>query len=96
MIYLNAILIYTKDEGQSHVKAVWYILKELRKHNLFANLKKCHFHKDKIQFLGYVILAQEIQIKDEKIKTMRNWPEPKSMKDIQIFLSFANFYQCFI
>ena len=46
IIYLNDILIYTKDPGQAHVDAVWSVLEKLRKNGLFANLKKCHFHKD--------------------------------------------------
>lgn len=47
----------------------------LRKFSLFANLKKCYFYKNKMHFLGYVILAQEIKIKDKKIKVMKNWPK---------------------
>ena len=35
-------------------------------------------------------------MKDEQIEAIKNWPEPKSMKDIQVFLDFANFYQRFI
>ena len=27
---------------------------------------------------------------------MKNWLEPKSVHDIQVFLGFANFYYCFI
>ena len=27
---------------------------------------------------------------------MKNWPEPKSIYDIWVFLGFANFYHCFI
>ena len=27
---------------------------------------------------------------------MKNWPEPKFIRDIQVFLGFANFYCCFI
>ena len=27
---------------------------------------------------------------------MKNWPEPKSIRDIQVFLGFDNFYYCFI
>ena len=27
---------------------------------------------------------------------MKNWPEPKSVQDIQVFISFANFYRGFI
>ena len=35
-------------------------------------------------------------MKDEKIEAVKNWPESKSVRDIQMFLGFANFYYCFI
>ena len=44
IVYLDDILIYTKDEGQSHVKAVQWVPDLLWKNGLFANLKKCRFH----------------------------------------------------
>ena len=31
-------------------------------------------------------------MEDKKIEAVRNWPEPKSVRDIQVFLGFANFY----
>ena len=71
-MYLNDIFIYTKDQSQGQVKAVRWVLDLLRKNNLFANLKKYWFHKDKVRFLGYVILSKSIQIKDERIKIIRN------------------------
>ena len=41
IVYLDDILIYTKDLGQGHVKAVRWMLNVLRGYVLFANLKKC-------------------------------------------------------
>ena len=55
IIYLDNILIYIKDPGQPYVKAVYWVLDQLRKYLLIANLKKCHFHQDEVRFLGYVI-----------------------------------------
>lgn len=59
-------------------------------------MTKCQFHQDKVQFLRYVVSAQRIQIEDKRIEAVKNWPKPKSVRDIQVFLSFANFYPCFI
>ncbi len=55
MVYLDDILVYIKDLGQSYVKAVWWVLEQLRKHDLFANLKNCRFHNDEVQFLDFVV-----------------------------------------
>ena len=57
IVYLDDILIYTKDLGQGYVEAVRWVLDVLRRHGLFANLKKCRFHKDEVRFLGYIVLA---------------------------------------
>ena len=73
-----------------------WILDILRKNGLFANLKKCWFHKDKVQFLSYIVLSQGIQIEDKKIKVVKNWLKQKLVQDIQVFIGFANFYQNFI
>ena len=35
-------------------------------------------------------------MEDEQIKAMKNWPEPTSVRDIQVFIGFANFYRRFI
>ena len=62
------------------------------KNGLFANLKKCWFYKDEIKFLEYIILSQAIRMKNERIEVVRNWLESKSVQDIQVFISFTNFY----
>ena len=72
IIYQDDILIYTKDKKQCLVNAVLWVFEKLRKYKLFANFKKFWFYKDEIWFLRYIILAQVVQIKDEKIKIVRN------------------------
>ena len=32
--------------------------------------------------MGYVMSAQRIQTEDERIKTVKSWPEPKLVQDI--------------
>ena len=62
----------------------------------FANLIKCWFHQDEICFLVYIVSVQRVQIEDTRIETVKNWPEPKLIRDIQVFLAFGNFYWRFI
>ena len=96
IVYLDDILIYTEDPGQGHVEAVRWVLDVLRRHGLFANLKKCRFHKDEVRFLGYIVSAQGVRMEDERIEAVKNWPEPTSVRNIQVFIGFANFYRRFI
>ncbi len=67
----------------------------MQKYDIYANLKKYQFYQDEIQFLGFIVLAQGIRIEEERIEAVKDWLEPQSVRDIQVFLSFANFYRRF-
>ena len=96
IVYLDDILIYTDDDGDGYISAVWWVLEQLKKFLLFANLKKCWFHQEKVQFLGYVVFSKNICIENKRIEAVKQWPEPQLVQDIQVFLEFANFYRRFI
>ena len=59
-------------------------------------MKKYWVNQEKICFLGYVVSFKKINRESEQIEVIRKWPELKLVRDIQVFLSFANFYQQFI
>ena len=71
IVYLDDILIYTEDPGQPHVDAVRWVLDQLQKYSLFANLKKYCFHQDKIHFLGYIVSSKGISMETKKIKVVK-------------------------
>ncbi|XP_057770971.1 uncharacterized protein LOC130990758, partial [Salvia miltiorrhiza] len=39
-------------------------------------LRKCIFGTDKLVFLGFVVSAQGVQVDDEKIRAIQEWPTP--------------------
>ena len=49
-----------------------------------------------IPILGVVVGKGQIQIEQEKIKTVREQKTLTKVKDVESFLGFTNFYQCFI
>lgn len=44
IVYHDDIFIYTKSEGKKYIEAVQWVLKQLQKHLLYTNLKKCQFY----------------------------------------------------
>ena len=46
--------------------------------------------------MDYVVLAKGIKIEDIKIEVVKSRLESKSVKNIQVFFGFANFYPWFI
>ena len=75
---------------------VRWVFGEFQKHNLFTKLKKCRFHQEEVCFLGNIVSSQGIRMEEERIDNVKTWPKPKSVKDIQVFIRFANFYRRFI
>ena len=90
-MYLDDILIYTDDDG-GHIAVVQWVLEQLKKFLLFANLKKCQFHQEEVLFLGYVMSSKSIRMEDKRIEAIKQWPELQLIRDIQVFLGFADFY----
>ncbi|SYW79653.1 uncharacterized protein UHO2_04296 [Ustilago hordei] len=84
------------DTEEAHVKHVTEVLTRLRSNRLFAKLSKCEFHTKTVEFLGYIIKPTGIEMDPEKVCTVKEWPMPESIHDIQRFLGFANFYRRFI
>jgi hypothetical protein len=93
--YLDDILIYSKniEEHEEHVKMV---LQKLREKGLYAKLEKCAFHQPKVEFLGYVISSEGLLMDPKKVQAVTEWALPKTVRDVQCFLGFANFYRIFI
>ncbi len=94
-VYLDDILIFS-DSRQEHIDHVQQVLKKLLENHLFVKLEKCEFHVSQVSFLGYVVSQEGIQMEPRKVSAITNWPQPKTLKQVQRFLGFANFYRRFI
>ncbi|PKI73064.1 hypothetical protein CRG98_006559 [Punica granatum] len=68
----------------------------LRKERLFANLKKCTFCTNKFIFLGIVVSAHGIQVDEEKVRAIQEWPSPTSVGNVHSFHGLASFYWQFV
>ena len=89
--YLDDILIYSDNEleHEHHVKKV---LERLRNAGLQIDLKKCEFHVTRTKYLGFIISTDGIEVDPDKISVVRNWKPPTTVKGVQSFLGFYNFY----
>ena len=95
IVYIDDILIYSRNETE-HIQHVSQVLKKLREHHLYAKGEKCEFHQDRMKFLGYYISPAGISMDEGKVSAITTWPQPKTVKELQRFLGFANFYRRFI
>ncbi len=95
VVYLNDILIFFVEKTD-HVDHMKQILERLRKFKLYASLKKCKFFIIKVNFLEFVVFTESILMNLSKVDIIKTWFRLKMYQEIQVFLRFINFYQCFI
>ena len=72
------------------------MLGQLLEHDLYVKAEKCLFFKQSVSFLGYRISISGVEMESDHISAVRNWPTPTTVKEVQRFLGFANYYRRFI
>ena len=95
VVYLDDILIYSENMDE-HIELVRTVLDRLEQHDLAVSLKKSGCHHDEVEFLGYIVKTRGVTMRDRKEKSVQNWAHLRSVKEVQIFIGFANLYRQFI
>ena len=72
------------------------MLERLRRFSLYASLKKYKFFTIEVEFLNFMMFIDDVAMNKRRVKAIQKWSRPKFFHEVQIFLSFVNFYRRFI
>jgi hypothetical protein len=95
VVYLDDILVYSKTYDD-HVRDVRKVLQALADAKMKIKPEKTEFHKTEVKFLGYIVSREGLKMDQKKIEAVTSWPKPGTVREVQSFLGFANFYRQFI
>ena len=95
VVYLDDILIYNKTWAE-HLQHIQEVLHTLGQHKLYANLEKCSFSMDRVDYLGYIIDKHGVHVDTTMIQVIRDWLAPTTLTELRNFLALANFYHRFV
>lgn len=92
---MDDIVIGSKSipEGMEKLQQVLDLLKEA---NLTLNLKKCHFLKISIEYLGFEISGEGVRPGIRKTEAVAAFPMPQTAHDIRQFIGLASFFRRFV
>jgi len=93
--FVDDVLIGTETE-EGHNELVEEVLKQLEENDLYVKPEKCAWKVQKVNFLGVVMGQGNIEMKEDKVAGVLNWPVPKIVRDVRKFLGLANYYRQFV
>ena len=95
IIYLDDIIIFSKIP-EEHISRLHKVFQKLDEAGLHLKPNRCEFFRDRLEYLGHVVLSKKIETNPRKIAAIINWPRPKNITQIRSFLGFCNYYRKFI
>ena len=95
LVYLDDIVIFA-DTLENHNRKLIDVFKKLKEFNLKLKPSKCEFLQKEVIYLGHKISESGAQPDESKLDAVRNFPTPKTPKDIKSFLGLAGYYRKFI
>lgn len=94
-VYLDDIVVFASSL-QEHEQKLSEVFERLQAHGLKVQPDKCEFLRKEVAYLGHIISNEGVKPNPEKVNSVRNFPTPKSCKDIKSFLGLAGYYRRFI
>jgi hypothetical protein len=92
-VYLDDILITTDGSFQDHLQKLQLVFKRLEQANFRANLHKCFFARDELDYLGYWLTRRGLQPQPKKVEAIMRLTPPKTKRQLRHFLGMVNFYR---
>ncbi|UYV77252.1 K02A2.6-like [Cordylochernes scorpioides] len=89
LCYLDDILVFS-DDFEDHLRRLQLLLNCLKKSGLCLYTKKCKFGAKTITVLGHEVSENGIRPDPEKIREVRDFATPKSLKEVISFLGLSS------
>ena len=93
--YLDDLRVASQSP-QEHITHLCILFQCLREFGLVINLEKRTFNVSEIEFLGHTVSARGALPLQSNVEAVQKFPEPATIKEMQVFLSRVNFYRRFI
>ena len=94
-VYIDDVLIASTSPEQ-HLTDLRAVFTRLPAHGIVINPNKCQFGAPSLNFLGHHINRHGISPVPEKVKTVSDFPQPQSQRQLRRFIGLVNFYHRFL
>ena len=93
--YIDDLLIASRNTKE-HREHLQVLFDRLKQYGLIINPTKCCLGQSEVTFLGYLVSGESTRPLPDRVSAIREYPVPKTAKDLRRFLGMLNFYRRFI
>uniref|UniRef100_H3GHK2 Reverse transcriptase domain-containing protein n=1 Tax=Phytophthora ramorum TaxID=164328 RepID=H3GHK2_PHYRM len=90
-VFIHSRAVNGKSDVEMHTEHLRKLLELMRKHKLYANLKKCIFGATEIPVLGCLVGKNGVRPDPGKVRVINEWPTPSNVKELRQFLGLATY-----
>ncbi|XP_043263448.1 uncharacterized protein LOC122403783 [Colletes gigas] len=94
-VYLDDIVVYSSSLREHEIK-IKKLFNRLREHGLTLQTSKCQFLRREVTYLGHIVTAKGVKPDPRNLQAVKEFPIPKTQKNIQQFLGLTGYYRRFI
>jgi predicted transcriptional regulator len=95
LVYLDDVIVFSKTFDE-HLERLEKVLTRLAQQGLKIKREKCSFLRKEVSYLGYMVSSDGVSTDPDKISVVKDWPVPKTVKELRSFLGFASYYRRFV
>ena len=95
LVFFDDILVYS-ESWSNHLIHLQLVFDVLSQHELFVKGSKCECGAEQVDYLGHTISRGVVSMDDKKLAYIKEWPLPKSPKELRGFLGLTGYYRRFI
>merc|ERR1711867_153845 len=95
LAYIDDIIIHTPDM-ETHVEQLQQVFQIHRESGIRLTAEKTILFQEEADYLGFRVAQDGIHMKESYIQKVLDWPTPKTVKELKLFLGFCSYYRTFI
>ena len=95
IVYIDDLLIHSHTHD-AHLQTLDEVFRRLAHSNLKVNISKSVFGNEEVSYLGFTLTPEGIKPGKDKLRAIRDCPEPNDIKTIRSFIGLCNFFRTHI
>jgi transposase InsO family protein len=95
LVYLDDIMVHSSS-WEEHLVQLDAVFQCLKKAGLTVKLKKCHFGRTEVEYLGHVVGREGIKVDPKKVAAIADLRAPRNVSEVRTLLGMIAYYRRFI